>query len=68
MRLSGDTLAADRSILNGFDYSLQVWVMHGLVQPCGHPDAMRQHGPCCNAARYHGYKVATISGHERREQ
>lgn len=63
-RLSGDQLAVDGTILNGFDYRLQVWVKDGVVQPCAHPDSMRQ--PCCRAATYHGYKVATIAGHEVR--
>jgi len=65
-RQSGDQLAADGSILNGFDYQLQVWVIDGRVDACSHPASMRRAGPCCNQARYAGHLVATIPGHEVR--
>jgi hypothetical protein len=41
-----------------FNYDLQVWTRAGIVQMCGHPETMRQHGPCCNAARLAGRQVA----------
>lgn len=37
-----------------YDYDLQVWTRDGIVRMCGHPERMRAHGPCCNAARFAG--------------
>ena len=42
-RLSGDELR-DGYVWNGFDYALQVWVVDGVAQSCGHPVAMRARG------------------------
>ena len=39
-RLSGDEIRFGR-VWNGFDYELQVWVVNGIIQRCGHPDTMR---------------------------
>jgi hypothetical protein len=44
-RLSGDDLR-DGYVWNGCDWALQVWVVHGIVQPCGHPAAMSPDTPC----------------------
>lgn len=41
-----------------FDYRLQVWTVDGIVQMCDHPARMREHGPCCNAARLAGRRVS----------
>ena len=60
-RLSGDELR-DGSVWNGFDYALQVWVLDGVVQRCGHPMAMRRGGPCCPAFRLAGRRIETIPG------
>jgi len=60
-------LATDGSIRNGYDYSLQVWVIDGIVVECGHPESMRQHRACCNGWKYHGMSVRSIPGHEIRE-
>lgn len=66
-RLSGDQLTVDGTILNGFDYRLQVWVKDGTVQMCGHPVSMRLGARvCCNQTRYAGQLVETIEGHEVR--
>ena len=67
-RLSSDELAADSTIFNGYDYHVQVWVLGGVVQPCGHPDSMQSDPsrPCCNAQVYHGYKINQVSNHEVR--
>jgi hypothetical protein len=67
-RQSRDVRAPDGSILDGFDYDLQVWVVGGIVQTCGHPERMRPADGrgCCNAWRYGGEPVATIPGHESR--
>ena len=54
-RESTDELAADGSILNGFDYRLQVWVRDGVVLNVG-----------LGAAQYVGQRVNTIPGHEIR--
>ena len=64
-RLSGDELR-DGSVWNGFDYALQVWVLDGVVQHCGHPMAMRRGGPCCPAFRLTGRRIDTIPGAQRR--
>jgi hypothetical protein len=47
-RVSGDD-ARDGHVWNGFDDALQVWVVEGVVQPCGHPPAMSSHTACCAA-------------------
>lgn len=65
-RQSGDTMAPDGSVLNGYDYNLQLWVDDGIVLPCGHPPRMRRDGPCCNADRWQGLAVSSLPGHERR--
>ncbi len=54
-RESSDELAADGTILNGFDYNLQVWVKAGICQDVG-----------LNSDKYVGQKVATIPSHEVR--
>jgi len=53
-RESSDELAPDGTILNGFDYALQVWVVDGVCQDVG---AGRQ---------YAGRRVTDVSGHEVR--
>jgi hypothetical protein len=58
MRLSSDTFNPAGEVVNGYDYDLQVWVIDGIVQDCGHPATMRQRGPCCNANRLAGLTVA----------
>ena len=63
-RQSSDQLAADGTVEDGFDYALQVWVRGGVVQPCGHPESMKQRGPCCAAERYKGQAVAEIAGRQ----
>ena len=64
-RLSGDELR-DGSVWNGFDYTLQVWVIDGVAQSCGHPVAMRRGGACCPALRLAGRRIETIPGAQRR--
>ena len=54
-RESTDELAPDGTILNGFDYNLQVWVLAGICQDVG-----------LNSDKYVGQKVTTIPGHEVR--
>ncbi len=71
-RMSRDELAEDGSILNGYDYNVQVWVEEGFVQMCGHredeDDDGRTHGFCCAAKQYAGRHIATIPGHEVRSE
>ena len=55
-RESTDELAADGSILNGFDYRLQVWVRDGVVLNVG-----------MGAAQYAGQRVNMIPGHDVRD-
>ena len=53
-RLSSDELAADGTILNGFDYHLQVWVIGGVCQPVG------------LGAKHAGKVIKDVPGHEVR--
>jgi hypothetical protein len=64
-RLSGDEVR-DGTVWNGFDYALQVWVVEGVVQRCGHPPAMARRGPCCPAFRLAGRRIDGIPGAQRR--
>ena len=45
------TCAAEKPAI-WYDYALQVWVKHDLVEPCGHPRHMWP--GCCAAERFHG--------------
>ncbi len=54
-RLSTDELAPDGTILNGFDYAVQVWVENGICLDVG---AGRQ---------YAGQRIADVPGHEVRD-
>ena len=38
-----------------FDYGLQVWVIDGIIQNCGHPDDMRP--GCCNGDKFKGMTI-----------
>lgn len=38
-RTSTNQLTADGTLLNGFDYTNQAWVINGIYQDCGHPQA-----------------------------
>ena len=51
-RLSRDEMK-DGKVFNGFDYDLQVWVIKGIVQRCGHPESM----DCQCNARIHAGKL-----------
>ena len=65
-RLSGDEIRHGR-VWNGIDYELQVWVVDGIIQDCGHPATMRfQDRPCCNAYRLAGQKILDIPNAERK--
>ena len=54
----------DGYVYNGFDYRLQVWVVNGVVDPegCGHGEAMRQNGHCCNGFALKGRTLKDIPG------
>jgi len=61
-RLSGDEIRHGH-VWTGFDYDLQVWVVGGVIQRCGHPETMRLGGkPCCNAFRLAGQRIVDFSG------
>ena len=64
-RLSGDE-RRDGSVWNGFDDALQVWVVDGVAQSCGHPVAMPRGGACGPALRLAGRRIETIPGAQRR--
>ena len=64
-RLSGDELR-DGDVWNGFDDALQVWVIDGVAQSCGHPVAMPRGGAGCPALRLAGRRIETIPGAQRR--
>lgn len=57
----------DGLVWNGYDYSLQVWVVDGIVRDCGHPKEMKKEG-CCNANRLAGRRIAEIPGAEKRDE
>jgi hypothetical protein len=65
MRVSGDDLR-DGYVWNGFDYALQVWVLDGVIQRCGHLAAMARRGPCCAEFTLAGRRIDEVSGTERR--
>lgn len=54
-RQSGDELASDGTVLNGYDYKLQNWVVDGLLVDVG------------SAKEYWGKPVHEVPGHEVRE-
>jgi hypothetical protein len=59
-RQSGDEILFGR-VWNGCDYDLQVWVVDGIVQPCGHPHTMRSpERSCCNAYRLAGQNILEV--------
>jgi hypothetical protein len=66
-RLSGDEIRHGR-VWNGFDYELQVWVVNGIIQCCGHPNTMRspKHS-CCNAYRLAGRSILDLPNAQRRD-
>jgi hypothetical protein len=66
-RLSGDELR-DGYVWNGFDYALQVWVVEGVVQGCGHPPTMSRSAPCCAAFELAGQRIDRIPGAQRRDR
>jgi hypothetical protein len=66
-RLSGDEIRGGR-VWNGFDYELQVWVVDGIIQRCGHPDTLRlQDGSCCDAYRLAGQNILDIPNAHKRD-
>jgi hypothetical protein len=65
-RLSEDEWR-DGYVWKGFDYALQVWVVDGIVQRCGHPAAMSRHAPCCAAFALAGQRIDRIPGASGRE-
>jgi hypothetical protein len=68
-RLSGDELR-DGDVWNGFDDALQVSVIDGVAQSCGHPVVMPRGGACRLALRLAlrlaGRRIETIPGAQRR--
>ena len=66
-RLSGDEIRFGR-VWNGFDYDLQVWVVDGIVHPCGHLDMVRSpERPCCSAYRLAGKRIVEVPDAQIRE-
>jgi hypothetical protein len=66
MRHSTNELDAHGFVLNGFDYSLQVWVKDGVVQACAHPLTMGLR--CCHGRKYQLLPVRFVPGAERAVQ
>ena len=66
-RQSSDEYRSGR-VYNGYDYALQVWVLKGIIQDCGHPPIMQQAGPCCDAHRVAGQRLAEVPGHTNTRQ
>jgi hypothetical protein len=66
-RLSGDEIRFGR-VWSGFDYDLQVWIVDGTIQRCGHPATIRLQGRSyCNAYRLAGKKILEVPDAQRRE-
>jgi len=55
-RESSDEIAEDGTVLNGYDYALQVWVIAGICQDVG-----------LVAAQYAGKRINDVPGHEVRQ-
>ena len=58
MRYSTDEYDAAGHLVNGSDYELQVWVIDGIIQDCGH--RFLQVTPCCNARKYSGRRLVDV--------
>lgn len=54
MRTSNDELASDGTILNGFDYNIQVWVKDGICLDVG------------SGKEHQGKKIKDVPNHEVR--
>jgi hypothetical protein len=66
-RLSRDEIRHGR-VWDGFDYELQVWVVNGIIQCCGHPDTMLSpKNFCCNAYRLAGRTIVDVPNGQRRD-
>lgn len=52
-------------VWNGYDYSLQVWVIEGIIRNCCHPVKMKKEG-CCNGNRLAGRRISSVPGAEKR--
>jgi hypothetical protein len=52
----------DGHVWNGFDYALQVWVVEGVVRPCGHPPVVSRPTACCAARVLAGQRIEAIPG------
>lgn len=66
-RLSGDEWR-DGHVWNGFDYALQVWVVEGVVQPCGHPPPMSRYTPLLRRPHPGGRRIEEIPGAQPRNE
>lgn len=65
-RFSRDEIK-DGRVWNGYDYSLQVCVVNGVVQDCSHPAEMKK-GNCCSAKKLAGRRITEISGADIRNE
>lgn len=57
----------DGYVWNGYDYSLQVWVVNGIIQDCCHPEEMKK-GDCCPTKKLAGQRISDIPGAEKRNE
>lgn len=67
MSRTGRDEIKDGYVWNGYDYSLQVWVVNGIVRDCSHPEEMKK-GDCCSAKRLAGQRITEIPGAEKRNE
>lgn len=58
-RVSSDEFTEDGRLINGFDYDLQVWVRHGIIEDCGHPEDMNC-AEWCNKRKYAGRSIDNV--------
>ena len=60
MRQSRDEYR-DGRVYNGYDYTLQVWVNHGRIVPCGHNHQASEGHITCNGFQLANMDILTLT-------
>jgi hypothetical protein len=55
-RISSNQTNEKGHLINGYDYDLQVWVINGMIQRCGHKDQC-----ACNGKRFEGVALEKVA-------